>query len=113
MRSFLPKSRFSLNYTEMVVGVSDIKIQHSILAGICTWSLLAGYIVFPSAYGAVHNSHVLDKTGDVGKYIQTVADKIPYIFIGSFFCCLSTAGLLWLWWINRPNYIWVSRQIFL
>ncbi|KAL7783440.1 hypothetical protein V8C37DRAFT_413718 [Trichoderma ceciliae] len=112
-KSTLPQNHFHLSYSEMLMGVNNIKLKYLIFAGICTWGLLAGYIVFPSAYGAMEKSHIFDKTGNVGKYVQSATDAVPYIFIGSFFCCLSSAGLLYLWWINRSNYIWVSRQIFL
>src|SRR5574343_1565907 len=79
-------SSLPIRYKEMVIAANEVDVWHSLYAGTCTWALLAGYIVFPSAYGAIQRSHMLDESGQVGKYIQTASHKIPYICLASIFC---------------------------
>ena len=97
----------------MVVDASEVDFKYSLCAGLCTWALLAGFIVFPSAYGVIERSKILMESGQVGEYIQSASQRIPYICLASIFCGLATAGLVLLWARWKHNLIWVGHNIFL
>jgi hypothetical protein len=102
----------SSRYLEMLVEVDQAPITIDFLAGLFTWLLLAGYIVFPGAFTSLSNANALNEFGNVGKTILTEAQK-GILFVAAFCCGLSAVGIVWLWRICRANYIWLKYHLFL
>ena len=71
----------SSRYLEMLVEVDQAPFIINFLAGLFTWLLLAGYIVFPGAFTSLSNANALNEFGNVGKTILTEVQK------GILVCC--------------------------
>jgi hypothetical protein len=102
----------SSRYLEMLVEVDQAPITIGFLAGLFTWLLLAGYIVFPAAFTSLSNANALNEFGNVGKAILTEAQK-GILFVAAFCCVLSAVGIVWLWRIYCANYVWLEYHLFL
>lgn len=84
---------------------------YNILAGFLSWLLLAGFLVSPSAYASMQESSALQETGQVGRSVMQAVRNVPLLFIASFACLIASAGLAWLWWRWRHNYILINRYV--
>ena len=85
----------------------------NMLASLFTWLLLAGFTVLPVTFASLRNSRTLNEIGKAGKAVFGAVQNIGFLWLaGTFFFC-GVFGLLWLWWENRKNYIWLTDRVFL
>ena len=98
-------------HDEMVLENANAPRRDAWGARICSWLLLAGYLVFPSTFASLRSSQVIDDTGRAGKYIVNAVQNVPLLYIASFSCGLATAGLGWLWWKWSHNYVFLISRI--
>jgi hypothetical protein len=85
----------------------------NMLASLFTWLLLAGFIVLPATVTSIRNSRALDGMGRAGKAVIGATQNIPLLWVAGFCCVCGVSGLLWLWWGQNQNYIWLGDPIFL
>ena len=84
----------------------------NILASLLTLVLLAGFLA-PQVNASLRTSRALSSIGNAGKVVLSKVQDIPPLYIaGSCFLC-GVVGLLWIWWENRQNYIWLTDRAFL
>jgi hypothetical protein len=99
-------------YIKMLLQLDEIPLWHSILASLCTWLLLAGYVVLPGAFTSIRNSRVLsEEAGAAGKAVVTAAQTLPVLIVASICCAIGVSGMVWLWYRWRRNYVWVLNKI--
>lgn len=98
-------------YDRMMLEVDSTHPGYLFLAGFLSWLLLAGFLVSPSTYASARESDALDDTGKVGQSLMSAVRNVPLLYIASFACLIATAGLGWLWWRWRHNYVWVKRYV--
>jgi predicted histidine transporter YuiF (NhaC family) len=96
----------------MLLELDEIPWWHDILASLCTWLLLAGYVVLPGAFTSIRNSRVLsDEAGAAGKAIVKAAQTWPVLLVASICCAIGVSGMAWLWYSWRRNYVWLLNKI--
>lgn len=98
-------------YDRMILEVDAAHPGYFFLAGVLSWLLLAGFLVSPSTYASIKESDALDDTGKVGQSLMSAVRNVPLLYIASFACLIATAGLGWLWWRWRHNYVWIKRYV--
>jgi hypothetical protein len=102
----------SSRYLDMLVKVDEAPFIRDFLAGLFTWLLLAGYVVFPGAFTSLSNAKALNEFGNVGKTILTEVQK-GILFVAAVCCGLSAIGIGWLWRKCRTNHVWLEYHLFL
>jgi hypothetical protein len=99
-------------YLDILVEVDKTLFIRNFLAGLFTWLLLAGYVVFPGAFTLLHNTHAVNELGELGKTVLTAAQKKALGLAAA--CCICRAsGIGWLWRKCHANYIWLVYYLFL
>ncbi|KAF9004587.1 hypothetical protein BDQ17DRAFT_400427 [Cyathus striatus] len=80
------------------------------LASFSTWILLAGFVLFPGTFTSLQN---INASSQVEQRLVNVVTQVP-LFVIAFLCSgIGAAGMCYLWWRWRNNYIWLVNQIFL
>ncbi|KIM93129.1 hypothetical protein OIDMADRAFT_138373 [Oidiodendron maius Zn] len=100
MKIEVPRIYWSILYTNM-------------LASLFTWLLLAGFMVLPVTFSSLRTSRALNGLGITGKIVISAVQNIPFLAIAASCFVCGVAGLLWIWWENRRNYIWLTDRVFL
>jgi hypothetical protein len=104
-------SKYS-RYMNMLLQLDEIPWWHDILASLCTWLLLAGYVVLPGAFTSIRNSQVLsDEAGAAGKAVVKAAQTWPVLLVASICCATGVSGMAWLWYRWKRNYVWLLNKI--
>ncbi|KAH8587311.1 hypothetical protein B0O99DRAFT_492690, partial [Bisporella sp. PMI_857] len=99
-------------YITMLLQLDEIPWWHNILASLCTWLLLAGYVVLPGAFTTIRNSRVLsEESGAAGKAVVKAAQTWPVLLVASICCGIGVSGMGWLWYRWRRNYVWLLNKI--
>jgi hypothetical protein len=94
------------------IEVSKI-VYANMLAGLFAWLLLVSFIVLPATFASIRNSRALDGIGKAGKAVISATQNIPILWVAGSCCVCGASGLLWLWWGQNQNYIWLGDRIFL
>jgi len=82
------------------------------LAGFFNWILLAGFILFPGTFTSLQNLGG-GSSGQVAQLLVHQVTRIP-LFVIAWVCTgIGAAGMLWLCWRWRKNYVWALNKIFL
>jgi hypothetical protein len=100
MKIEVPRIYWGILYTNM-------------LASLFTWLLLAGFMVLPVTFSSLRTSRALNGLGRAGKIVIGAVQNIPFLAIAASCFVFGLAGLLWIWWENRRNYIWLTDRVFL
>lgn len=104
----------STRYIDMLLQLETIPVLYNILSSIFTWLLLAGYMVFPGTFTSIRGSQTLaNGAGRAGKLVSTAVQHIPLLYLAAICCICGAAGMSWLGWLWRSNYIWIVNQIVL
>ncbi|KAJ3482192.1 hypothetical protein NLG97_g7633 [Lecanicillium saksenae] len=89
----------------------DIEPWYSAAAGCCSWLLLAVFLMSPATYATIQQSSYLDKVGVAGTAAAHVMRSIPLICIALVTSVVAAAGMSWLSWRWRHNYLWLYRAV--
>lgn len=103
-------------YVDMLLDMDNIPRSHNLLASFSTWILLAGFIVVPGTFVSVEDNKTLQKGAKNSKVEHAVLDTVKHaslIWVAGFCCLVGSAGMVWLWWRWRSNYVWLINKIFL
>ncbi|KAI5455689.1 hypothetical protein BGZ63DRAFT_368429 [Mariannaea sp. PMI_226] len=95
----------------MYLDMENIHWLYSTAAALCSWFLLAGYLISPSTFASISELDTLSSTGKVGKSLVKAVQNVPLVVIASVFCFFATLGLVFLWRHNKNNYFWVKRYV--
>jgi hypothetical protein len=100
---------------DMLLAMDTIPRLYNILSSFFNWILLAGFIIFPGTFttisdldsdAAIANSHTAST-------IIASIKNIPLLVIAGVCSGIGAAGMVWLWWRWRQNYVWLLNKIFL
>ncbi|KAH8602197.1 hypothetical protein B0O99DRAFT_648032 [Bisporella sp. PMI_857] len=98
-------------YINMLLDLDTIPRLHNIYASFFTWILLAGFVIFPGTFTTI--SRRLDKEdGSASEFFDHVK-HVPLLYIAAFCSGIGGAGMLWLWFRWRANFVWLLNRIFL
>jgi hypothetical protein len=90
----------STRYIDILLQLDKIPVLYNILSSIFTWLLLASYIVFPGTFTSIRSSQTLvSGAGKAGKFVSTVVQHIPLLYLTAICCICGAAGMSWLGWL--------------
>lgn len=90
----------------MVIESERISLRANIIAWLCSWWIMAGFLIVPNAFISLEKSKVLQAQRDLARRFHLL---LPLL---AAFCFISGAsGLCVLWRSFRRNYIWVSNRL--
>ncbi|KAF2278026.1 uncharacterized protein EI97DRAFT_457253 [Westerdykella ornata] len=81
----------------MLVQADGVPARHNVLAALCTWLLLAGYIVLPATFDKLEKNR----------------NDISLAVLAAALCITGIIGCLTLLCKYRRNYIWIVNRIFI
>ncbi|KAL8285056.1 hypothetical protein RB597_002236 [Gaeumannomyces tritici] len=90
---------FQTRYMHMLLALDKIPRLHNILASVFTWTLLAGFVVFPGAF-----------TTSPGAPPTTAPSLLP---LAVALTSLGALGLAWLGVRWRRNYVWLLNRVYM
>lgn len=103
-------------YMEMLLSLDKIPRLHNILASFFGWVLLAGFIVFPGTFTSIRDlsddPELADKSPTASALLSSV-QNVPLLVVAAISCGIGAAGLLWLAFRWRSNYVWLLNRIYL
>jgi hypothetical protein len=96
----------------MLLQLDKIPVIYNILSSFFSWLLLAGYMVFPGTFVSIRNSQALaNGAGKAGKLVSTAVQNVPLVYVAAICCIGGAAGMSWLGWLWRKNYLWIMNRI--
>ncbi|KAL1962035.1 hypothetical protein VTN77DRAFT_621 [Rasamsonia byssochlamydoides] len=102
-------------YMEMLLELDYIPLSHTFLASLFHWMLLAGYLVIPGTFTSLQKSdtikHSLNAKGAEETVLHTIQNP-PLLAIACSLLFIGAAGMSWLGWTWRHNYIWIINRLF-
>lgn len=102
-------------YMEMLLELDYIPLSHTFLASLFHWMLLAGYLVIPGMFKSLQKSdtikHSLNGKGAEETVLHTIQNP-PLLAIACSLLLIGVAGMSWLDWTWRHNYIWLINRLF-
>ncbi|KAF8178926.1 hypothetical protein BJ912DRAFT_855908 [Pholiota molesta] len=105
-------TQMDTEYVNMMLALDAIPALHNILAGFFNWILLAGFILFPGTFSSLQQLGP-NVSSQVGEKLIHGITSLP-LYIVAWVCCgIGAAGMIWLWWRWRKNYLWGLNKIFL
>jgi hypothetical protein len=99
---------------DMLLSLDTIPRLHNILASFFTWILLAGFLVFPGTF-----TSIASLGDDPNIHSQAAADilrkvkNVQLLIVAGVCSGIGAAGMIWLWWRWRRNFVWLLNKIFL
>lgn len=99
----------------MLLAMDTIPRLHNILIAFFSWILLAGFVIFPGTFtslSTLENRPSVTSNEAASAILHTVKN-IPLLVIAGACCGIGAAGMVWLWWKWRDNYVWLLNRIFL
>jgi len=101
-------------YIELLLELDKIPRTYVVAAYISTWSLLAGYLVFPGTFTSIANSQALtNDSGQVGKAIAKTFRNLELLIIAAISCVLGAGVIVFLMWKKRNNCLWLLNKVIL
>ncbi|KAJ7621140.1 hypothetical protein FB45DRAFT_980738 [Roridomyces roridus] len=97
-------------YVNMLLAVDSIPWLYNILANFFTWILLAGLVLFPGTFANLQSS-----TNQNGIVVAAV-DVVEHVslFVIAWICTgIGAAGMCYLSYRWRSNYIWLVNKVFM
>lgn len=103
-------------YMEMLLSLDKIPRLHNILASFFGWILLAGFIVFPGTFTSIRDlsdDPELAAKSPTASAVLGHVQNVPLLVIAAISCGIGAAGLSWLAFRWRSNYVWQLNRIYL
>ena len=97
---------------QKVSQTNSAKSMYNTLAALCSWFLLAGFILFPGTFTSLNKAGVLRKP-DPRSVVQRTVQQLPSFWIAITCCLVGTTSLFWLWYKLKHNYLWLATRLFL
>ncbi|TFK69990.1 hypothetical protein BDN72DRAFT_839599 [Pluteus cervinus] len=105
-------SAMESQYMNMLLALDKIPPAYTLLANFFTWILLAGFLLFPGTFTSLQTVQNTS-SNEVERKLVSAITHVP-LFVIAFLCTgIGAAGMCWLWWRWKYNYIWVTEKIFI
>ncbi|KAF5228915.1 hypothetical protein FANTH_14379 [Fusarium anthophilum] len=99
------------SYSDMVLAAHECPFVLQFIAAASNWLLLAGFVVFPGAFTSLSRMKLLSES-QAGRNAQYVIHNTPLLAIGILCCSIGSAGIGWVSWKCKGNYVWLVDRIF-
>ncbi|KAH6869634.1 hypothetical protein B0T10DRAFT_593434 [Thelonectria olida] len=97
----------------MVLEAHETPAFDCLLAAISNWLFLAGFVVFPGAFTSLSHATLLSES-QTGRAVQDfIGRNMSLLAVGILCCSVGGAGIGWVSWKFRGNYVWLVDRIFL
>lgn len=96
----------------MSVRSNQVPVQYNILAVVCAWITLAGFIVLPNTFTTIEESESLGRHQG-GQVLQKAVRNVAILPLAGVLCGLGILGSCWLWWKWQKNYVWLIAHVFM
>ncbi len=94
------------SYDEMVLESDRVPSKINIIAALCSWWIMAGFLVLPGAFISLEKSKILQAQPDLARHIHVA---LPLLAV---FCFVSGAtGICYLWMRFKNNYVWLPSHL--
>jgi hypothetical protein len=97
---------------DMLLALDTIPRLHNILASFFTWILLAGFVIFPGTFTSLSTSDKLNASHTASEILHSIK-HVQLLVIAGVCCGIGAAGMIWLWWRWRSNFVWLLNKIFM
>lgn len=116
----------------MLLDLDSISNTYNLYASFSTWILLAGcniqsaktsvilltintVIILPSTFTSLStlNENPTISSSQVASAVLKEVKNVPLLYLAAFCSGIGSAGMLWLWYKYRANYVWIINKIFL
>ena len=98
-------------YIKNVVFSNNASIYLNILAAVCCWLTLSGFVVLPSTFTSIEANNTLEKS-EAGKALQHAVQNIHVLRTAACMCGIGTLGICCLWYINWKQFTWLKERLF-
>ncbi|KAK5188857.1 hypothetical protein LTR96_010861 [Exophiala xenobiotica] len=101
--------RSQSRYVAMLLELDEIPRRHNFYAGLFTWLILAGYIVFPGTFTSLKSSNSVEEAASktpAGKIILHTVQNASLLWVAGACCLFGVIGIALLWKRWKRNYIW-------
>ncbi|PNH26930.1 hypothetical protein BJF96_g9740 [Verticillium dahliae] len=96
----------------MSIRSNQIPTRYNVLAAICAWITLAGFIVLPNTFTSIEKSESLGRHYG-GQALQETVRNVQLLPLAGVLCGIGLSGSCWLWWKWRKNYVWLIAHVFI
>lgn len=94
----------------MILDAANISLRYNVLAAVFSWFTLSGFVIFPGTYSSLGHSSLLHET-QAGQIVEAVVENLPLVWVASLCCAVGLSGTIWLGYIFRLNFAWLSDRI--
>lgn len=89
-------------YRRMVVEAHEIPFQYNLAASAASWTILAGFFIFPGTFTSLASSKVLQNS-DEGRMVQDAIQNASLLPLATCSYLLGVAGVGFLWWKSEQT----------
>lgn len=103
-------------YIKMILDMDEIPLFYNILASLFPWLVLAGYLVFPGTFTSLRTSTSMKDMAaknEIGKVAYNAVQNASLVGIATVCCTIGLCGEVWIWWQQKPNFLWLVHKVFL
>ncbi|KAH6705899.1 PHO85 cyclin-1 [Verticillium dahliae] len=108
----IPMPNRHTRYMAMSIRSNQIPTRYNVLAAICAWITLAGFIVLPNTFTSIEKSESLGRHYG-GQALQETVRNVQLLPLAGVLCGIGLSGSCWLWWKWRKNYVWLIAHVFM
>lgn len=109
-----PSDEMASIYHRMIVEAYHVPFLTNCFAALACWLMLAGFIAYSGTYVSLADVQakvdVLEGT-KADEIVTTVVQNVPLVCLAIVYCTLGVAGMAYLGWTHKANYVWLVDRI--
>ncbi|KAL6409082.1 hypothetical protein AUP68_05451 [Ilyonectria robusta] len=107
-----PRTERQSSYGAMVLEAHEVPVFNCMIAAVSNWLFLAGFVVLPGTFTSLSHAALLSKS-QAGREVQDFIRNMSLLAVVILCCSVGGAGIGWVSWKLRGNYVWLVDRIFL
>lgn len=94
-------------HNEMIINSYSVPKQYNFLAAVCLWILFAGFFLLPATFSSFQTTTLNTVESQLHLYHLELLPLAGLLFL------FGIVGIVYLWWRQSHNYIWLNTHLFL